>query len=67
MEQHLFTDDQRAEIKSLLHEALREYFGILGKGAKFWIVTIALIIGSFSVIFGGLKSFLAFIGFTYLK
>jgi hypothetical protein len=62
-----FTDKQREEIKSVVHEALTEFFKGYSIAGKNIVVTTAVIIGSLLVIFGGIKSVLAFIGFSYMK
>jgi len=62
----LFTDEQREEIKLILHEALVEFFTSKGKLTKNILVTIAVVIGALAVIGGGLKWLLGIIGFSYI-
>lgn len=64
--QSVFTDEQREEIKVIMHEALGEFFTDKGKLGKNIILTTAVIIGALAVIAGGLKWLLGFIGFTYI-
>lgn len=66
MEQHLFTDEQRDEIKTIVHEALVEFFSTKGVLTKNIIVTIAVIVGSFAVIFGGIKWLLGLLGIGFI-
>jgi hypothetical protein len=66
MEQNLFTEEQRTEIKMLVHEALVEFFSTKGTLTKNIIVYIAIIIGSMAVIFGGIKWFLGLLGIGFV-
>ncbi len=62
-----FTEEQKEEIKHLVHEALAEFFkgyGLLGGNLLY---TAAKIIGALVVIFGGFKLFLTWIGFSYIS
>lgn len=61
-----FTEDQKAEIKAIVHEALLEFFSTKGSLAKNILVTLATIVGSLAVISGGLYWILKFMGFTYI-
>lgn len=61
-----FTPEQRQEIKEIVHEALLEFFKSYGLSSKNMIVTAAVIIGSLAVIFGGVKTMLGWIGFSYI-
>jgi hypothetical protein len=62
----VFTEAQELRIKELMHASLSEFFEQKGKSAKSILFTIAAIIGALTVIFGGLKTFLAWLGFTYV-
>ena len=57
---------QREEIKSLVQEALTDYFTTKGKLGKNLVVGAAIVVGSLTVIFGGLKAILGWIGFSYI-
>lgn len=63
----VFSEDERAEIKQIVHEALNEFFRDYGKNAKTILLTVAAIVGAITVILGGMKSILAWLGFAYLK
>lgn len=63
----LFSDAQKAEIKNLVAEAIEEYFISTGSMTKSWLLTLATIIGSLAVIFGGAKALLGWLGFTYIR
>lgn len=62
-----FTDEQKSEIKEIVTEAMSEYFLSKGKTWKSYIITVATIVGAFTVIFGGLKMILASLGFTIIN
>lgn len=62
-----FTPEQRAEIKEVVHEALTDFFKGYGTMSKSFIMTTAIIIGSFAVIAGGLKWLLGLFGFVILS
>lgn len=66
MEEDIFTNKQREEIKKIMHEALVEFFSSKGKATKQILIATAIVIGSLTVILGGVKTFLAWIGFTYM-
>lgn len=57
----------RAEISDIVREAMVDVLLTAGKGTKAVIITAATVIGSIIVIGGGLKWFLGYIGFTYLR
>lgn len=63
----IFTDAERAEIKTIVHEALVEFFKGYGMKGKNTIVTAGIIIGALVVILGGFKTILGWVGFTYLR
>jgi len=63
---HIFSEEQRAEIKAIMHDALTEYFSSKGSLLKQILLTAAVIVGAITVIFGGLKTVLGWIGFSYL-
>jgi hypothetical protein len=58
-------DDARTT--ELLNKALTAYFERKGTLAKNIVVTAAIVVGSLTVIFGGAKAILMWIGFTYVK
>lgn len=66
MEQPTFTKEQKEEIRQIVHDALTDYFSSKGKIGKQVILSAAIIIGSITVIVGGIKTVLAWLGFTYL-
>lgn len=61
-----FTEEQRAEIKEVVGEALVEFFKDYGLQGKNIIVTAAVVIGAIMVILGGLKTMLGWVGFSYM-
>lgn len=60
-----FNEKQREELKGLMVEAINEYFEAKGRLSKHWLITIASVIGAVTVILGGLKILLGWLGFTY--
>ena len=58
---------KKEEIAPLVHDALVQFFSTKGGLAKKVIIGTAVVIGSLTVIFGGLKTILVWIGFTYLR
>ena len=64
---NIFTPDQRDEIKKIIYEALSEYFKEYSRAGKTWIYTLAGIVASLTVILGGLKVMLAWLGFSYIS
>lgn len=54
-------------IRAVFAEELKNFFKITGLNTKTVIVTAGLIIGSLTVIFGGFKTLLAWIGFSLIK
>lgn len=67
MQQNLFTDEQREEIKSLVHEALIEFFATKGTLTKNILVTAATIIGALVIIGGGFKWIIGVLGFSVIS
>ncbi len=61
-----FTDEQKAEIKLIVHEALTEFFTNTGRLGKNILIGTAAIIGAVIVIGGGAKMLLGWIGFSYI-
>jgi hypothetical protein len=62
-----FTDEEKQEIKGIVHEALTDFFTGYGMTAKNVIITAAIIIASLTAIFGGIKTLLGWIGFSYIS
>lgn len=62
-----FTQEQRDEIKAILHEALTEWIRSYGLTLKNIIVGFAAVFVALAVIGKGVGWVLALIGFTYLK
>lgn len=60
-----FTEEQRAEIKEIMLETLVEYFEVKGALIKNIVVTGAILVGSLTVILGGGKAILIWLGFSY--
>jgi len=54
------------KIGQLFHQSLSSFFEQKGASTKNVLIILATVIGSVTVILGGLKSILAWIGFTYL-
>lgn len=63
----VFTLREQHAIKELVHEALVEFFKTYGLAGKSFIVGAAIIIGSLTVILGGAKVILGWIGFSYMS
>lgn len=61
-----FSAEERAEIKDIVHEALTEFFTTSGKKTKNFLLAAALVMGAITVILGGFKAILAWIGFSYM-
>jgi len=61
-----FTTEQRAEIKEIVSEALVEFFAAKGLLGKNILLTAATIIGAVTIIFGGFKVLLGWLGFVWL-
>ena len=57
----------KEDIKTLMHEAMTEYFEEKGTLTKKYLIATATIVGSIVVIGGGLKALLGWIGFTYMS
>ena len=57
----------REDIEETFRKILKEFFLGAGKWSKATLVTLALVVGSITVIFGGLKALLGWIGFVQLK
>lgn len=63
----LATKPSKEDLEAIIYRALVSFFtqkGILGKNV---LVTAAVVIGSLTVVFGGLKWILGIIGFSYLS
>lgn len=63
----VFTDEQRNEIKQIVHEALVDFFKQYGLLTKSLLIGTAAVVGSLAVIFGGFKFILEWLGFVYMK
>ena len=64
---YIFDKEQRGEIKSLVSEAMVEYFESKGKMGKQWVIGAAVVIGSITVILGGVKTLLGWLGFHLIS
>lgn len=62
-----FTEEQKAEIKGLVHEALVEFFAAKGTLTKNVLVTTAIVLTALATIGLSIKWILGFIGFTYIS
>jgi hypothetical protein len=62
-----FTPEQKQEIKGIVHEALTDFFTGYGQTGKQFIITAAIVVGSVTVILGGFKTVLGWLGFTMLS
>ena len=58
------TDEDR--IAAIFHKTLTEYFEKKGTSLKTILIGTAMIIGAITVILGGLKAILGWLGFSYL-
>lgn len=54
------------QLEVLMEGTMRKVFFGLGQGTLFWIKTIAIVIGALTVIGGGTKWFIGWIGYTRL-
>lgn len=65
-----FTKEQEDRIREITKEALLtsldEFFASKGKTLKGILIATATVVGSLTVILGGLKTILAWAGFTYI-
>lgn len=66
MQTQLFTDEQKEEIKKLVHEALVEFFAVKGGLVKNIIVTVATVVGAVAAIGVAGKWILALFGIGYI-
>lgn len=57
----------KGDIEEIVRATLLDVLFKTGRVTKATIITIAIIVGSFAVLFGGVKWLLGFIGFTYMK
>ena len=62
-----FTEQQKEEIGLIVASSIDCYFQSKGKLGKQIIVGTAIVIGSLTVIFGGFKVILGWLGFTYMR
>lgn len=62
-----FSDEQKAEIKEIVSEALVEFFTAKGTLGKNVLVTTATIIAAVVVIGGGFKWLLGLFGFSLIS
>ncbi|UPJ35845.1 hypothetical protein IVB45_02195 [Bradyrhizobium sp. 4] len=62
-----FTDAQREELKTIVNEALIDFFKGYGVIGSNFIINAAKILGALAVIFLAIKTFLGWIGFAYLS
>ena len=62
-----FTEKQKEEISLIVANAMDCYFKSKGRLGKQIIIGTAVIIGSLTVIFGGFKVILGWLGFTYMR
>lgn len=65
MEKRMDTLATKEDVRDIFASELKNFFRIGGMRSKTVIITVATIIGSLVVIFGGFKSFLGWIGFEY--
>ena len=56
----------KEDVRVIFSEELGKFFKVSGLNIKTIIVTTAMIIGAMTVIFGGIKAMLGWIGFHYL-
>jgi hypothetical protein len=61
-----FTPEQRSEVKSLMVEAMDEYFKNKGTTARHFMVNTAIFIGSLTAIVGGIKIILSWFGISVI-
>lgn len=61
------TKPSSLEIEAIVSKVLVDFFTKKGVLSKNILVTAALVIGSLTVVFGGLKWLLGLIGFSYLS
>lgn len=61
-----FTEEQRSELKTLMVEAINEYFDSKGRTVTQWLILAAKIVAAVTIITAGIKGFLALLGFSYI-
>lgn len=64
---HFAERPTKEEMKIIVNDALTEFFVATGKSYKGYLLGAAVIIGSLTVIFGGLKALLGWLGFVMMK
>jgi hypothetical protein len=64
---HKWKEELPDMIRAIFAEELKNFFKVTGVNTKTVIVTGGLIVGSLVVIFGGVKSLLAWIGFVSIR
>lgn len=57
----------KEDVRTIFAQELRSFFKVTGLNTKTFIITAAAIVGSLVVIGGGLKTFLAWLGFSMIK
>lgn len=67
MNKRMDTLATKEDVRDIFASELKNFFRIGGMRSKTIIITVATIIGSLVVIFGGVKSFLGWLGFTFIK
>jgi len=66
IEERLDSLPDRNEIEDIVKRAISDVFVGTAKSTKFVIITLASIIAALTVIGGGLKTVLAWLGFTFM-
>jgi hypothetical protein len=61
-----FTEQQKEELKQMMFEVIDSYFRNKGQMGKHWLITAATIIGAVTVILGGFKAILGWLGFQHI-
>ena len=56
----------REDVREIFSQELKTFFKVTGVNTKTFIIGAAVVIGSLVVIFGGIKSVLAWLGFTFI-
>lgn len=67
MDQKPFTDEQIRVLKTVVNESMNEYFASKGTVAKQLLIGTAAIVVAVTVILGGIKTILGWLGFVWLS
>jgi hypothetical protein len=63
----LETVPTKEDVRKIFSDELGKFFKGTGNKTKLFLVGAAVVIGSLTVIFGGIKALLGFLGFAYVN